>query len=630
MKIFIYDSESYQGNNGNPQFGLAIAKEFNKDNILYFYSKEDAKAWFLHGKRKIVYIHYGLQFDLELIFGYDELANYDLKFSNGNLIYAKINNTEVIDSFQLLKKSLKEIGESIGMPKGNMQEELASISKEDFEKKKEMIEKYCLNDVLLLEKALKQLFDFLIKHNINNYYKYKTIASLSFAFITKQSGIKFSLFNSMDNNTILINPMHHLFKLSYYGGRTEAFFIGKYNGPIYDYDFNSLYPSCFNLPFPNTFLYAKVNPSIDELNQILMGNYEGLGFFEVYAPKNVFGFYDNKNNFIDIGLLPFKDKNLNKIIYPIGYFYGWYNFPEIRYAISKGYHVKAYSIYVYDRIYYNSIYNTITNLYKMRKEDKANSPLYKLMINSFYGKFGEKNRKETYIPPSNIFKIQYDYEKYKYTPQLNDDNTIKYVIAKEKKYTLTNHTDFSIASYITSYSRIKLLDKFSEIISKNGFIYYCDTDSVFTNIELPSNDNLGDIKLDKQGVYLEIHGQKNYTLINENGEKFERKKGIPKNAHLLQELDDDDDTEIYEYEHLLPFKSGIKKYTELTKIKERKIIKNTYKREKGKGFLQAIFLNLPNVLQNDIIKWKFDNLIELFDYLNIKYPYYENFEIHYY
>ncbi|MEM3290671.1 MAG: DNA polymerase [Candidatus Micrarchaeaceae archaeon] len=629
MKIFIFDSESYQNQKGNPEFGLAIAKEFNKDNFIYFYNKEDAKSWILYGKPKIVYIHYGLQFDLELIFGYRDLAKYDLKFSNGKLVYAKINNTQIVDTYLLFHASLKEIGKNIGILKGELQEELAVMQKEEFEKRKDEIEEYCKNDVIILENALKWLFDFAQKYGIIRYTKYITIASLSFALISKQSNIRFTLLNDKGKITKVINPMHNLFKLSYYGGRTEAIFIGNYDGPIYVYDFNSLYPSCFSYPFPNKFLYAKINPSDEELSQILIGEYEGLGFFEIYAPKGVFGFFYN-DKFIDIGILPFKDKKEHKIIYPVGYFYGWYNFNEIRYAISHGYKIKAHSIYVYDRIYYNSIYETISKFYKLRKEDKANSPLYKLMINSFYGKFGEKHQNEIYISPDDIFNISYDYENYKYKPELDENNKIKYVIAKEKKYSLSNHTDFSIASYITSHARIQLLEKFYQIIKHNGLIFYCDTDSIFTNISLPSDENLGGIKLDKEGIHLKIHGQKNYTIINKNGEIFQRKKGITKDAHLIEKLDDEDETEIYEYDHILPFKSGIKKYDELTKVKEIKKIKNTFKRQKGKGFLQALELNLPNVLQNENIKWKFDNLKELFDYLNIKYPYDENFEIHYY
>ncbi|MEM3345769.1 MAG: DNA polymerase [Thermoplasmata archaeon] len=630
MKIFIFDSESYQDENGNPKFGLAVAKEFNKDNFIYFHNVNDVKDWILHGDPKHIYMHNGLNFDIELIFGYKELLNHKLIFNNAKLYHAIINKSYIYDTYLLFRTSLKKIGEDLGLIKGSLQKELAIMKKDEFYKRIDEIEKYCENDVIILENALNWLFNFVNYYGIKKYYKYLTIASLSFSLISKIANFRLSLHQTKNKNIKVINPMHHLFLLSYFGGRTEAFYNGIFNGQFYTYDFNSLYPSCFNLPFPNRFLYAKINPSDEELTQVLLGNYEGIGFFDVYAPKNVFGFYDDKGNFIDIGLLPYRDKKQNKIIYPVGHFYGWYNFPEIRYAISHGYKIKAISLYVFDRIYYNNIYNVITQFYKLRKTDPKNSTLYKLMINSFYGKFGEKHQNEMYITPEQEENLIYDYDHYKYITQLDNDNNIKYIIIKDLKYSLSNHTDFSIASYITTYSRIKLLNKFEEVIKNNGKIFYCDTDSIFTNIVLPSNNEIGNVKLEHEGIKLKLKGQKNYEITTKDGEIIKKKKGVNKDALLIDELGDDDETEIYEYEHILPFKSGVKKFDDLTKIKETKKIRNTYKRQKGKEFLQVLELNSPNVLINENIKWKFDSLKEYFEYVNIYYPYKENFEIHYY
>ncbi|MEM4068021.1 MAG: DNA polymerase [Candidatus Micrarchaeaceae archaeon] len=629
MKIFIFDSESFVNEKGNPEFGLAVAKEFNHNNFIYFYSKDDVKEWLTHGEPKHVYIHNGLKFDLELIFGYHDLLNYNLIFSNGKLYHAIINKSHIFDSYLLIPKSLKKIGIDLGLVKGELQKELAIIKKDEFYKRINEIEKYCENDVIILENGLNWLFNFINEYGIEKYYKYLTIASLSFSLISKQANLRLSLHKSKNKNIKVINPMHNLFLLSYFGGRTEAFFNGIYNGQIYTYDFNSLYPSCFFYSFPNKFLFAKTNVKENDLKTILLDEYEGLGFFEIDAPKGVFGFYDNEK-FIDIGLLPYKDKKQNKIIYPVGHFYGWYNFNEIRYAIAHGYKIKAITLYVFDKILYHDIYHVINQFYKLRKTDSKNSYLYKLMINSFYGKFGEKHQNEIYIAPEKEKDLIYDYDHYKYITEIDNDNNIKYIIVKDLKYTLSNHTDFSIASYITSYARIQLLKKFEEIIQNNGKIYYCDTDSIFTNILINSNNELGNIKLEYEGIKLILKGQKNYKIFTKNGEIIEKMKGIPKDASLINTLNNDnDEIEIYEYNHILPFKSGIKKYNELTNEKVIKKIKNTYKREKGKGFLYALELNSPNVLINENIKWKFNNLKEFFDYVNIYYPYKENFKILY-
>ncbi|MEM4773075.1 MAG: DNA polymerase [Nanoarchaeales archaeon] len=614
MKIFILDCESYT-ENGEIKFGLAIAKELGKNNYLYFENKNDLKDWIIKGKKdkKHIYIHNGLRFDLELIFGYKELIKYNLIISNNKLYHAKIGNSRIYDSYLLLPLPLSEIAKNIGMEKGLLQEELAEMDREEFFRRKKEIEEYCKNDVDILDKALQWLFNFIKEQGITKYYKYLTIASISLHIISKKAKLKNKEWN--------INPYHQLFMLSYYGARTEAFFSGFYNQHFYVYDFNSLYPYCFTFPFPDQFLYAKVNVIENDLKDILLGEYEGLGLFHIQAPEKVFGYW-NENNYIDIGLLPFKDIKEQKLIFPIGEFTGWYNFNEIRYAISHGYNVKAIIIYVFSRKYYNNVKDIMNEFYNLRKSDPKNSYLYKLIMNSFYGKFGQKNKSEKYYTLDNI---NYDYDNYDYYHELDDYDNIKYVREVEKLYNLSPHTDFSIASYITSHARIQLLQKFEEIIQKNGKILYCDTDSIFTNIQLPYSNNFGDIKLEHECIYAKFIGQKSYKIYDMNGKLIPKIKGIPKKAQILEE---NDAYEIYEYEQIIQFRTGLRKnYNNLSVIKTKKIIQNTYKRIKGKGFLLAISLN--NLNDPDVNEYKINSLKDLFDKNNIKYPYNNDLEIIY-
>ncbi|MEM4067161.1 MAG: DNA polymerase [Candidatus Micrarchaeaceae archaeon] len=621
MKIFILDCESY--NNGDKiEFGLAVVKEYDKDNFLYFYSREDVKDWLLHGDLKHIYIHNGLKFDLELIFGYRELLNYDLKLNNGKLYKAKIGRSIVYDSYLLIPKSLKKIGEDIGLVKGNLQKELAIMKKDEFEKRKNEIEEYCKNDVIILERALEWFFEFVKSQGVKRYSKYLTIASLSFKVISKKSFLNFSIHKS--RNKKVLNPFRNLFLLSYYGARTEAFYSGFYQGQIFTYDFNSLYPSVLNQAYPDQFLFAKKNLTDDELKNILISNYEGLGYFEIDAPKGVFGFYNENNNFIDIGLLPYRDQKQNKLIFPIGKYYGWYNLNEIRFAITHGYKIRAITLYVFSRQYYYDVYDVIKQFYELRKKDKQNSYLYKLMINSFYGKFGERNRSEKYILDQNV---EFDNEKYDYYVELDNNDQIKYIIQKDKKAKLTNHTDFSIASYIASWGRIKLLEKFEQVIQNNGKIFYCDTDSIFTNIKLNTSDKIGEIKLENEGDAINIIGQKSYSIFKDNKEIIKKRKGIPNMANIV---DKNDNQEIYEYEHIVQLKNGLKKYNDFSREIVKKKVQYTYKRQKGKGFLQALILDMPSVIINgEYEKWEFSSLKEFFDYVNIEYPYQKDIKINY-
>ncbi|MEM4115882.1 MAG: DNA polymerase [Saccharolobus sp.] len=611
MKVYVLDCESYANKDGNPEFGLAIAKEIGTNHYLYFETRDQVIKWFLSKSKKEykhVYIHNGLRFDLELIFGYKDLLKYNIVFNNGKIYKAKIGNTVIYDSYLLMPSKLSEIAENIGMKKGEWQEKLANISEDEFKKYKPEIEEYCKNDVDILEKALQWLFSFVKQQGIKKYYKYLTIASLSLNIIARKSKMKIKVWK--------INPYHQLFILSYYGARTENFYSGTYKGKIYAYDFNSLYPYCFSMPFPDKFLYAKININNEELLNII-SNFEGFGYFEINAPKGIFGFYDNEK-FIDIGLLPFRDLKEKKLLFPIGTFYGWYNFPEILYAIKHGYKIKALIVYVFSKKYYENVYAVIQEFYKLRKTDKNNSYLYKLMINSFYGKFGQKNKNQKYFLPNDKFK--FNYEKYNYSYELDENNDVKYIIEEDKKYTLAKHDDFSIVSYITTYARLLLLNKFEEVIQKNGKIFYCDTDSIFTNIQLPTSQNIGDIKLEKEGIEVKIFGPKSYKFKDTNNVIHDKLKGVSKYAELIDETED---YEIYEYEQIIQLKTGLKKnYQNLTKTKTRKTIKYTYKRQPGKGFLDSIILS-----EQPDSEYVYSNLKSLFDKLNIEYPYSSNFTI---
>ncbi|MGC8620270.1 MAG: hypothetical protein ACP5LA_07235, partial [Thermoplasmata archaeon] len=79
-------------------------------------------------------------------------------------------------------------------------------------------------------------------------------------------------------------------------------------------------------------------------------NYEGIALVKVNAPSGIFGFqYGNK--FVNIGLLPIKRKidNALKLIFPIGQYYGFFNFNELRYAIKKGYQVDIYYVQIWEK-----------------------------------------------------------------------------------------------------------------------------------------------------------------------------------------------------------------------------------------------------------------------------------------
>jgi hypothetical protein len=114
-----------------------------------------------------------------------------------------------------------------------------------------------------------------------------------------------------------------------------------------------------------------------------------------------------------------------------------------------------------------------------------------------------------------------------YSPGL-DDNIIKsnnLDIAKisvkyqDKERLRYENSSVAISAAVTAYARIHISQTKLDIMNMGGFIYYSDTDSIVTNIELPkymvSPTELGKLKLEhniKHGIF--ITG-KTYCLITD-------------------------------------------------------------------------------------------------------------------
>lgn len=87
----------------------------------------------------------------------------------------------------------------------------------------------------------------------------------------------------------------------------------------------------------------------------------------------------------------------------------------------------------------------------------------------------------------------------------------------------------SLSAAITGYARIYMAEVKLYILSKGGQIYYSDTDSIVTDIELSSDligDGLGQFKLEakvNEGFFIT---NKTYCLVLHDGYKTKKNKGI--------------------------------------------------------------------------------------------------------
>lgn len=313
-------------------------------------------------------------------------------------------------------------------------------------------------------------------------------------------------FNIKKINQNYIN--YEYFKKSMYGGRCEIF---KRKGKDIDlYDFNSLYPKVMHeYKYPIGKYY---NIDSEYECEFHISYIKNINIPDMYIPP-----------------VPYRDKDRG-VIYPIGKIKdGVYN--SIDLEVFKKYGVEYDFIGGFgwnDSEYIFKDYISIMYPLKLQAKIDGNKGVYetvKRLMNALSGKMGQNPNKKTFEKITNT-KIFLDRE----AKALKTKSTVFddiYEFETETKKPITNH----ILSFIYSYARGMLYDTFMQILNKGGNVYYCDTDSVFTNLELKNHDTeLGKLALEHKDIQLAYFGlPKSYALkLSKKEQKELREKQVKK------------------------------------------------------------------------------------------------------
>jgi hypothetical protein len=153
----------------------------------------------------------------------------------------------------------------------------------------------------------------------------------------------------------------------------------------------------------------------------------------------------------------------------------------------------------------------------IRKGDTGLAYVCKILMNSLYGKFGQREEGWTlYLLPRDelLARLQRGEE----IKEMGE-----FVLIMEQRH---NETTFvGIAAYITAAARTVLYRYITEAEARGGYVWYCDTDSVHVSgAELPVSDDLGAVKHEYTGP-ASYAGKKLYAL----GDKLKH-KGVSKRA----------------------------------------------------------------------------------------------------
>lgn len=391
------------------------------------------------------------------------------------------NYAELLDNTNYYTLPLAMLGDSLGIAKLDMPQtsELESMIA------------YCYRDVEILREAYFRIFEFVAE--IANTTPSITTASAAMRVFRTA----FYEQNGQVQGSQHIESVNKAERQAYHGGRTDTFWKGKpiTNNPIYKYDVNSLYPSCMLGDIPIRYI------------QRVSGDFDIEAYSSLYGNQNRIGLYDvtldipESGKYASIGLEGLRTKD--GLLFPIGKFRVWLWQPLYAIAKAQGYIADTHRIYLYEseplfKGYIERLYE-LRQGYK-RKGNYAYDLLTKLMMNSLYGKFGQRaygkwvyiedeNELSAMLWPNNEGITRFDgyYEDLQHSRSyLQVDNDLwKYDDSQIGELSLSSVC--SIAGYITAMGRAIVWKAMASVIDARGQIYMCDTDSVVCDVRLPSS-----------------------------------------------------------------------------------------------------------------------------------------------
>ena len=505
--------------------------------------------------KSYIYFHNLKRFDgvfiLDVIERYELYNTYKVDtLIRNNIIYKiSINNLIFLDTMHLLNRSLNDVSLLLF----NEQKYDFDITKiksfSDCFLYKSYVLKYLFRDVELLYKIVLSL-----RERFNNLYnldilKHFTISNISlnifrgFYFDEKQFPIYITKGYSLD-----------FIRESYMGGLCNV--LVPYMEKGYYYDINSLYPyimSISELPVGKGFFF--------EVTESCLPYFFGFAQCLVFIPEH-------------LNPSPLSIKVGKFLRSYVGFLKGVWFSKEINYAVSLGCKVlKVYKFLQYPdkKVIFKPF---VKDLYKKKKESDnlVDRELYKLILNSLYGRFGIKRTTEktlfvkeeeefiynsicdvnnytnstNYRTVSLNFETAYDFfsEYEKGNINVSKENYDK-IESLYRRFLLDSKSGFSsiqIASSISAYSRIYLLKEIYHQKKKGNTIFYYDTDSLFLKNKLEKKkvhmDEIGKFKLVdtiQEGIFI---APKTYLYnTNEDRVKFAF-KGLDEKKSKLKKIEE--------------------------------------------------------------------------------------------
>lgn len=302
---------------------------------------------------------------------------------------------------------------------------------------------------------------------------------------------------------------------AYHGGRTECFRVGAYNGRFYKLDVNSMYPAVmWRHEFPVKLRrYWGGGVSVDLLRHYVK-RYYVIADVQVRAAEPRYPYVEH-----------------GRTLYPVGEFPTVLCQASLLDALARDEIVSCQraALYVAAPVFRDFVdYFWRQRALAQREGREQDATIYKLLLNSLYGKFGQRRTPVLHEEPCDPDKFTMGYAWHQGRRYLQWWCFGKHVTFDAQRELA--HSAFpAIAAGVTDLARQYLW--WLCLAAGEQHVYYCDTDAVIVDEEGKTallglmGSGLGELKVEQAGTRLEIRAPKDYTL-----DSVVKRKGIRADA----------------------------------------------------------------------------------------------------
>ena len=396
-----------------------------------------------------------------------------------------------------VRVGLAKIGEDLGIPKLPMPADDAS---------EEEWYTYCERDVEVLETFMEKNREMILEHRWGT--QKATASGQARSILTRRLGKNWPLAHGREE-------LHDMEMAGYFGGRCEDWWHGSYKELAFQVDVRSMYPSVMR---GNKF-------SLVPTGKLYEGDVPVYGLAVALQHEKLGVVAEVRLN-TDIPLYPVRTTE-GRVIFPVGRFVTTLTTPELTEAINRAHVEQVYAMQAYKQA--DIFTDFVNHLWGLRdgferEGNHARARICKLMLNSGYGKFAQRERswiavdkeiptdrgqswKEVEVESDGLEVVRTWLTHYKVVDEV--------LYQREDNGPLHRMAVPIIAAEVTSYARLKLWRLIEQAGLEN--VLYMDTDSLIVTkegrdrLDLQPRPGLGELKPESAGVGTHIYGMKDYV-----------------------------------------------------------------------------------------------------------------------